>query len=296
MKTAKSLSTGLIVNVEDVTYEDTNNLLLVCEHCNEIVFKRCGYNVEDYARLNKNKIIIVSGYNTDSTFVHKELSLSCERKSNKVNTKDRNKNNSIARNQHFKFFKANFFKLLKIEEIQSTKTLKYLITKYNNNNLAPLLLNEEYAIKDIFCRYVLHYDDYVYVKEFIDDLIEKCKKDKNRFIEKDRDRASKWVNNLNKTIHIEICINVLEFLKTKSARPILEQLFDVLFSYSADLIEQHINFNLSLYKNKEDLTNNFYMKILNVVFNSLLVKIASCGWQEAMRDEYIKKNGEKHYV
>lgn len=227
---------GHLIGASECTREDYYGIIFRCPECNEVVYWK-----EEFRRIRQNKEHIVSSH-----FAHhhtySELVQQCDKRVNKYTEAERQSLNRNLCRQRIKLLQRYFWSIFcqyfqrgvtteKIEEILRER-LNYTPISFHND--PALFWNRmietcKESIKDSHSKSVfqLNIDNSVNIL-FTDEVPSYYSSED---IEARKARLD-FRTNLNKDLHRLICHEIFDFLCTRSASPILENMIIVYYIYA----------------------------------------------------------------
>lgn len=301
MRYAKSLLYGgMLVDAEKANYQDYARLLLRCPFCSNPVFLVKGKHRDGHVRITpkSKQLVTVKASEVKPAFSHFSgvVSEKCEVKCLSVSKKDINRSINAGRNQRLKFFQNRFINIILdgFSQIAESDTFAYQASKANPElatfkgfHLIEIEKDLRHSFADLF---VKHKDESKLCADTIAQQMKQCPEEIviSRSLE-DKEEALAWLCSLEIDLHLQIVYEAIEFLCTKSAKPVLDRLFD--FGFAAykqasvhnqpeDKFTQVFSLDVNNYR---ELENKYHTIITSITYGTIVV-LCGTRWADAIQE------------
>jgi hypothetical protein len=256
MEWAKSvLLGGELVSAKNADYTDAKKLILVCPFCNEGVYLIKGHPRKEHARLapKSKQIVLVKQAEIANSFGHfHKLANDCELKATQISKEAIARAATAAKGQRLKFLRNRLGSILFTENESFSINIQERLLKDNKGISLTQAEKIEQELEDGIV--TIYRDSIPGIKKKAKELVELSKK-KPALVTNTKE-AIEWLKKLEGEIHLKIIEEVLEFLATKSAEPILRKCVKYgMKVYLISFPEKNLNFIFT--KTQRELEEKF---------------------------------------
>ncbi|MBH8566738.1 hypothetical protein I8748_32080 [Nostoc sp. CENA67] len=237
MRYAKSLLYGIIIDAVDCSYRDYANWQLRCPKCGEPVYLIGATKRTEHARLapKSKQIVLVKSAEISPSFAHfKGLAdESCINFNNQINQSYINKFQSINREQRLKVYNSRFLEIIGYDK-KEMRGCFFRVFKQINKLDNKTTKKAEKQVIDSFWDVVY---DLATFQGGARMILENLKSEENPLSRFDVSMASQevqhkfldWLKTVDTDIQIMLVSEAIAFLKTRAARAIAAEIFELAF-------------------------------------------------------------------
>ena len=237
MKYAKSLLYGIIVDASNCNYHDYANWQLRCPKCGEPVYLIGASRRQEHARLapKSRQIVLVRSAEVTASFGHfKGLAdEACENFNSQISKSYIEKFERINREQRLKVYNQRFLEIVGYNKAMRSCFFNAFkkANKLDNKTVKSL---QSDMVKDFFHVAI----DVAQFRIATTELLKGVKSEDNPLVRFDTSRASdsemkqfvSWVKTLDIDMQLILVSEAVDFLKTRAAKAIALELFELSFS------------------------------------------------------------------
>lgn len=236
MKYASSIRYGgELIEAKDCDYESYKHLGLLCPECKDPVFLRA-----EGVRILKKKEVKIGAHFAHFPGKDPALMLACENRVKAYNESDLERLAKNTQNQRRKLFNRFFCKIIKehLSLEYSWEFSNIVLQDLNNKNIVQKFARG-YSDPDILSNSIAFIEEAItgsyslsnlcHNNREIPQLVCRLAHFKNLAVNPDLNEAFRQsiISGLDLKMHKMVCIEALQFIATKGARPILEKLFSL---------------------------------------------------------------------